>query len=156
QHNLLVWLPPDKFERTSPHWCVSKVTSRLFHLFLRHHGYIVKPQEGQARGQWLFQNHAESITIQCLQALHTGSFPFPELRGSLNMLEDLGYGQQPGGSKETSEGIDHILRRHLSTIVKLDPLAQGEGPHASIPRSLPKLGKSGYGAEIGIKLNEPV
>src|SRR2546430_14746094 len=54
------------------------------------------------------------------------------------------------------EGVDHILRCHLPAIVKLDPLAQGEGPRASIPGSLPKLGKSRYRLEIGIKLNESV
>jgi hypothetical protein len=72
------------------------------------------------------------------------------------MLEELGYGQRLSGIKETREGVDHILRRHLPPIVKLDPLAQGEGPDASIPGSLPKLGESGYRLEIGIKLNEPV
>ena len=72
------------------------------------------------------------------------------------MLEELGYGQRLGSIKETGEGVDDILRRHLSAIVKLDPLAQGEGPRASIPGSLPKLGKSGYRLEIGIKLNESV
>jgi hypothetical protein len=40
--------------------------------------------------------------------------------------------------------------------MKLDSLAQGEGPCASIPGTLPKLGKSGYGLEIGIKLHESV
>ena len=54
------------------------------------------------------------------------------------------------------KGVDHILRRHLPTIMKLDTLAQGEGPRASIPGSLPKLGKSRYGLEIGIKLHETV
>src|SRR5215471_15629036 len=72
------------------------------------------------------------------------------------MLEDLGYGQRLAGIKETREGVDHILRRHLPPIVELDPLAQGEGPRASIPGSLPKLGKSGYGLEIGIKLHKSV
>jgi hypothetical protein len=72
------------------------------------------------------------------------------------MLEKLGYGQRLGSVKETHEGVDHILRRHLSTIVKLDPLAQGEGPRAPIPGTLPKLGKSRYGSEIGIKLHESV
>ena len=48
------------------------------------------------------------------------------------------------------------MRRHLPTMMKRDPPAQGEGPGASIPRSLPKLGKGGKRLEVGIKLDQAV
>jgi hypothetical protein len=39
------------------------------------------------------------------------------------MLKEPSCGQRLGGTEETREGVDYILCRYLSTIMKLDPLA---------------------------------
>src|SRR5262249_18947400 len=104
EHDLLVCLPPHKCERSRAYRCVSKIPSRLFHLFLRHHCSVGESKDEQERGQWLFQNHAESITILYLQTLHAGRFACPELLGSLNMLEEPGHGQRLGWIEEAPEG----------------------------------------------------
>ena len=84
------------------------------------------------------------------------SFPLHELLGPLDMPEEIGHRHGLFEMEETGEGVYHIVRRHLPPMMKLDPLAQGEGPGAAIAGSLPKLGNGGKGLEVGIKLDQAV
>src|SRR5262245_9895275 len=58
--------------------------------------------------------------------------------------------------EETGEGVNKILRCHFSTMMKLDPSPQGEGPGAAILGSLPKLGNGGNHVEVRIKLDQAI
>src|SRR6266581_7749626 len=84
------------------------------------------------------------------------SFTLHEISSPLNTLEELGHSHRPVETEESSEGVDHIVRRHLPSMMKRHPSAQGEGPSAAILGSFPKLGKGGNGLEEGIKLDQAV
>jgi len=83
-------------------------------------------------------------------------FPLHEISRTLNTLEEFGHSHGPVETEETREGVDHIVRRDLPTMMKRDPSAQGEGPDASIRGRVPKLGQGRNGLEVGIKLDQAV
>jgi hypothetical protein len=113
-------------------------------------------QNYQGRGQGLFQHDLQGIAIDRFQPLDIVSFPLHELLGPLDTAEELGHRHGLLGVQETGEGVDHIVRRCFPPMMKRGPPAQGEGPGAPIPGSLPKLGKGGKGFEVGIKLDQAV
>ena len=156
QHDLLVRLPPDKFERSGSHRRAPEAISQPFHLFLRDYRGIGQPQDRQDRGQWLLQNHLKGITINCFQPPDALRFPLHEILGPLDMLEEIGHRPWAFGIEETGEGVDEIVRRHLPTMMKRDPSAQGKGPGAAILRSFPKLGNGGNQVEVRIELDQSI
>ena len=115
-----------------------------------------QPEDYQGRGQGLFQHDLQGIAIDRFQPLEIVSFPLHKLLGPLDTAEELGHRHGLLRIEETGEGVDDIMRRHLSPMMKHDPPAQGEGPGAPIPGSLPKLGKGRKRLEVGIKLDQAV
>src|SRR5262249_51481661 len=60
------------------------------------------------------------------------------------------------GIQQTGDGVDKVLRRHLPAVMKLDPLAQGESPRASISGGFPELSNGRNGLEVDIELDQAV
>ena len=128
----------------------------LFHDFAGDHGGIGQPQSRKQGGKRLFEHHPQGITIHRLQSLDRVRFPWHHILRTLNAAEELGQRSGLCGFEETDEGVDEIVRRHLPTMMELDPAAQGEGPGTSVLRSLPKLGKSGNRVQVGIELDQAI
>jgi len=86
--------------------------------------------------------------------LNRGRFPLDELIGSLNPAKEIDHRPKRVGTEKARKGVDKILRRHLPAVMELDPLAQGEGPGATITGSFPELGDGGNRIEVRIELDQ--
>src|SRR5215831_18651164 len=156
QDDLLVRLPPLQFERTSPHRRAAKVLFFAFNLLAGYHSGIRHAEHRKQRSKWLIKRNLQGIAINRLQPLHAWTGPLHKIVGALDASQKFRQWSGLFGVQQACERIDEILRCHLSTIMKLHAMAQGECPGAPITRRFPKLGNGGNGVQVGIELDQAI
>src|SRR5439155_13881461 len=153
QDNFLVRLPLHQFERTSPHRRAAEVIFFSFDLLPGYYGSIRHAEHGEQRGKRLVERDLQRIAINHLQPFDALTGLLHKIAGALNPSQEIRQWSGLFGVQKARERIDEITRRHLSTIMKLYAMAQGEGPGASIARRFPKLRNGGNGIQEGIELH---
>src|SRR5437879_1279926 len=106
----------------------SKFSSKTVNFFLRYNLCLGHAKHGDKGGVRLRQRDLQCVGIQSFQPLNTLCCTGTEFFCALHTLKEPGPWRVYSPVQETGEGIDKILRDHLSTVMKFHSLMQMKGP----------------------------
>src|SRR5262249_15314042 len=120
----------------------SKCRSKTFNFFSRYNLCLDHTQNADKGCVWLRQCDLQCVGGQSVQPLSPFCLPSKEVFGALHTLKEPGPWRRSVRVQEAGEGIDKIIRAHLSTMMEFHSLTQMEGPYQPIVRRLPGLGNT--------------
>src|SRR5215831_4770942 len=108
---------------------MSKVSSKTLNFFSRYDLCLGHAKEINKGCVWLRERDLQCVGVQDLQPLNPLCCTGKKLFCPLYPLKEPGPWRRGARVQEAGEGIDKIIRLHLSTVMKFYPLTQMKGPY---------------------------
>ena len=89
-------------------------------------------ENGDERGERLGEGNLNGVAVHCPEAFHPAHLALAELARATDQGEVLRAARPELRIQEAGEGIDHVLRCELPSVMKAHPLAEVEGPDETV------------------------